>query len=220
MSYTGLKWLKFKFILHPSEFENIFYGIEYFIAITNQRVEVDYKIEDKTSIFKQYELYYNKIISGNEWKKAEWKLDIHTQITDNPEYIKYEVFEIEEDNQYKKFTRAIQIEPVINISSFALRVDHKEQLRVNLFDGKLNSHIGLEFSYPKEIWQNNEVIKTENLSTYKLYAELIKRIKKQASKAKAVRHGVHSSPDFWISEKCLPEINNNFGLKENSITLK
>ncbi|MDA3616002.1 hypothetical protein [Polluticaenibacter yanchengensis] len=219
MSYTGLKWLKFKFILHPSEFVNIFHDIEYFIAITNQRVEADYKIEDKTSIFKQYELYYNKIISGNEWKKEEWKLDIHTQITDKPQYIRYEIFEIKENNQHKKFKRAIQIEPVINISSFALRVDHKQQLRVNLFDGKLNSHIGLEFSYPKEIWQNNETIKTGNLSTYNLYVELIKRIKKYTHKAKAVRNGINSSPDFWISEKCLPEINNNFGLKENAIIL-
>ncbi len=220
MSYTGLKWHKFKFVLHPSEFESIFYDIEYFIAITNTRVEVDYKIEDKTSIFEQYELYYNKITSGSEWKKEEWKLDIYTQITDNPKYIKYEVFEIEEDNQLKKFKRSIQIEPVINISPFSLMVDHKQQLRVNLFDSKRNSHIGLEFTYPKEILRNNKTIKTENLTTYKLYVELIKRIKKQAHKVKAVRDDVNSSPDFWISEKCLPEINNNFGLKENSIMLK
>jgi len=101
-----------------------------------------------------------------------------------------------------------------------LIVDNNQQLRVNLFDGKRNSHIGLEFSYPKEIWQNNKVIKTENLSTCKLYIELIKRIKKQTHKAKAVRNEVNSSPNFWISEKSLPEINNNFGLKENSIIIK
>lgn len=221
MSYIAQKWNKFKFTLHPSEFEVIFSGLAYFIAITNQRVEIDYKIEDRTSIFKQYELYYNKLTSGSERKKEERKLDIYTQITDDPKYIDYEVFEIEEDNQLKKFKRAIQREPVINISPFSLKVDErKNQLRVNVFDGIGNSNIGLEFSYPKEIWQNDQLIRTENLTTYKLYVELIKRIKKIAHKAKAVRNGNNLSPDFWISDRCISEVNNNFKLRENSITLK
>lgn len=220
MSYTAIKWNKFKFCLHPSEFETIFSGLAYFVAITNQRVEVDYAIVDKTSIFKQYELYYNKLTSGSERKREEWKLDIYTQITDNPEYIDYEVFEIEENNQLRKFKRAIQREPVINISPFALTVNEsKNQLRVNIYDGKRNSNIGLEFSYPKEIWQNDKALKTENLTTYKLYVELVKRIKKIAHKAKAVRNTDNSNPDFWISDRCLSEINNNFGLRENAIIL-
>lgn len=221
MSYTVQKWNKFKFTLHPSEFEIIFSGLEYFIAITNRRVEIDYKIEDKTSIFKQYKLYYNKLTSGSERKKEDRKLDIYTQITDNPKYIYYEVFEKEENNQIKKFKRAIQREPVINISPFSLRVnERKNQLSINFFDGIGNSNIGLELSYPKEIWQNNKVLKTENLTTYKLYVELIKRIKKNAHKAKAERNGDNSSPNFWISDKSLSEVNNNFGLRKNAITLK
>lgn len=93
-------------------------------------------------------------------------------------------------------------------------------MRVNIFDGTGNSNIGLEFSYPKEIWQNGKALTTENLTTYKLYVELIKRIKKNARKAKAIRNGDTSSPDFWISERSLPGVNTNFGLKENSILLK
>ncbi|WP_027388274.1 hypothetical protein [Chryseobacterium gregarium] len=221
MSYIVQKWNKFKFVLHPSEFEIVFFGLEYFIAITNRRVPIDYKIEDKTSIFQQYELYYNNLTSGRERKEEERKSDIYTQITDNPKYIDYEIFESEENNQLKKFKRAIQREPVINISPFSLTVDEKKnQLRVNIFDGTGNSNIGLEFSYPKEIWQNGKALTTENLTTYKLYVELIKRIKKNARKAKAIRNGDTSSPDFWISERSLPEVNTNFGLKENSILLK
>lgn len=41
-------------------------------------------------------MYYNKLISGSERKKEERKLDIYTQITDDPKYIDYEVLEIEE----------------------------------------------------------------------------------------------------------------------------
>ena len=221
MGYTVQKWHKFKFVLHPSEFEIIFSGLEYFIAITNQRVELDYKIEDKNSIFKQYELYYKKLTSGSERKKEDGKSDIYTQITDNPKYIDYEVFEIEEDNQVKQFKRAIQLEPVINISPFSLTVNQRnQQLRVNVFDATGNSKIGLEFSYPKEIWQNDQALKTEHLTTYQLYLELVRRIKKIAHKAKAVRNGETSSPDFWISDKSLSEVNNNFGLRENAITLE
>ncbi len=221
MSYIVQKWNQFKFVLHPSEFEIVFFGLEYFIAITNRRVPIDYKIEDKTSIFQQYELYYNNLTSGRERKEEERKSDIYTQITDNPKYIDYEIFESEENNQLKKFKRAIQREPVINISPFSLTVDEKKnQLRVNIFDGTGNSNIGLEFSYPKEIWQNGKALTTENLTTYKLYVELIKRIKKNARKAKAIRNGDTSSPDFWISERSLPGVNTNFGLKENSILLK
>lgn len=221
MSYTALKWHKFKFVLHPSEFEIIFSGLDYFIAITNERVEIDYKIEDKTSIFKEYELYYNKMISGSKRKKEEWKLDIYTQITDNPKYIDFEIFEIKENKQLKKFKRVIQNEPVINVSPFSLTVNEiKNQLRVNIFDDTGNSNIGLEFSYPKEIWQNDKTVKTENFTTYKLYVELVKRIKKISRKAKAVRNEENSSLDFWISDKSLSGVNNNVGLKENSITLK
>lgn len=221
MSYTALKWHKFKFVLHPSEFEIIFSGLDYFIAITNERVEVDYKIEDKTSIFKEYEMYYNKMISGSKRKKEEWKLDIYTQITDNPKYIDFEIFEIKENKQLKKFKRAIQNEPVINVSPFSLTVNEmKNQLRVNIFDDTGNSNIGLEFSYPKEIWQNDKTVKTENFTTYRLYVELVKRIKKISRKAKAVRNEENSSLDFWISDKSLSGVNNNVGLKENSITLK
>lgn len=96
----------------------------------------------------------------------------------------------------------------------------KNQLRVNIFDGIGNSNIGLEFSYPKGIWQNDKVLKTENLTTYKLYLELIKRIKKIAHKAKAVRNRDNSSPDFWISERRISEVNNNFGLRQNTILIK
>lgn len=221
MSYTVQKWSKFKFILHPSEFEIIFSGLAYFIAVTNKRVDVDYKIEDKTSIFNHYKLYYDKLTSGKKREIVDKKLDIYTQITDNPKYIDYEIFEIEDNNQLKKFKRAIQREPVINVSPFSLTVnERKNQLHVNFFDGIGNSNIGLEFSYPREIWLNDSVLKTENLSTYTLYQELIKRIKKVSRKAKAVRNGENYSPDFWISDMCLSDVNNNFGLRENSITLK
>ena len=222
MRYRGLKWKTFKFTLTPNEFENLFNDLEYFIVITNTRVDENYQINDKTSIFSQYQLYYNKITSGTEWKNGDWKLDIHTALTDNIEHIKFEKFEIEEDGIIKTFKRVIQIEPVINISPFSLQIDHKDRLTVIFADSKRNSNIGLEISYPKEIQnlESREIITTENLSTHKLYLELVKRIKKISKKSKAKRNDNLSKPNFWISSNCIDGVNKNVMIKRNHITLE
>ena len=222
MSYKGLKWKKFKFTLHPTEFEAIFKDLDYFIAITNKRVDENYQISDKTSIFSQYKSFYLKITSGEEWKDDDWKLDIHTSITDHPKNIKYEVFKREEDGEIKTFKRSIQMVPVINISPFSLMIDHKERLSIAFCDSKRNSNIGLEISYPKEFisLKSKKVFSTENLAAHKLYLELIKRIKKVSNKARANRNNIKSKPNFYISSKCINEINRNVMMIRNSITLE
>jgi hypothetical protein len=147
-------------------------------------------------------------------------LEINTQLTDNPCYIKYENFETEEDNQIKRFKRAIQIEPVINVSTFDLTIQ-KENLSVAYSDTNRNSHLGIQLSYPNEIFyfENQEVKSTEEMSTFQLYSELIWLIKKITKKAKALRNGKVSNPNFWISERIIDEINNNINLKTNFIKL-
>ncbi len=222
MSYRGLKWLSFNFVLKPGEFESIFKDLQYYFAVTNQRVDVDYQITDKTSVFRSYDLFYNKVISGDEWSKEDWRLDINTAITDNPELIKYEAFEREENNEIKTFKRVVQMDPVINISPFTLRVDNKDRLTVAIADHTRNTYVGLQFTYPKEYYsfETDNCYLTENMSTFALYRELISRIKKNSKKANAVRNGKSFKPNFWISPNCISEINNNFGLRKNSITLQ
>jgi len=220
MSYRGLKWLKFNFVIHPKELEEVFNNLNYFIAITNTRVSEDYQIKDKTSIFTDYKAYYDKIISGEEWLKEDWKLDIYTQITDNPKLVNYEDFEIEEKNEIKRFKRAIPLEPVINISPFNLTVQN-EKLSVAFHDSTRNSYLGIQFTYPKEIiyLETNEVLSTVELSTFELYTELLNLIKKKCKKAKAMKAGKVLKPNFWISELAIAEVNNNVNLKNNDIIL-
>lgn len=215
------QWHKFKFILHPSEFEDIFKGLEYFFPITNTRVPIDYEITDKTSIISKYEAYYNKIVSGTEWTKDDWKLIIYSSITDNKALVEYESFEIEEDGKMNKYKRPIILQPVINISPFNLMVDPKDRLSVMYSDPRRLSYIGIEFAYrttyrdPK----SNEFIPTNDLSTYHLFQQLIASIKSKSGKAKAQRNGKLSRPNFWISKRCIPEINNNVMMKKNKILL-
>ena len=147
-------------------------------------------------------------------------MDIYTQITDNPELVNYEVFEIEEDNEIKRYKRAIQLEPVINVAPFNLTVQN-EKLSVVFHDSTRNSSLGIQFSYPKEILylKTNEVMLTEQLSTFQLYSELVKRIKKKCKKAKAMKEGKVLKPNFWISELAIAEVNSNVNLKGNDIIL-
>ncbi|WP_203395264.1 hypothetical protein QSV08_12385 [Maribacter sp. BPC-D8] len=215
---------KFKFVIHPSEFTNLFKDLEYFIAIINTRVNENYKITDKTSIFNRYSSYYEKVTSGEEWKKGDGLLNIYTHLIINPNHIKYgDKFVAEVDGETKTFKLATQAEEsAINISPFSLQLDHKDRLSVMFFDGKHNSNIGLEFSYPTRLMdlKTKEIISTENLSTYKLYKELIRRIKKFSKKAKAIRNDNISKPNFWISPRCVNDINKNVIMKQNSIILK
>lgn len=220
MSYRGLKWQKFNFIIHPTEFQKIFKKVDCFIAIANKRVEEDYEITDKTSIIEQYTRYYNKIISGQPWiREIDWKLEIHTSLTIDPEIVQYEPFQIEENGLVKTFKRANQLEPLINVTNFCLTVDKKERLSVALYDSG-SSNLGLQINYPKEIYDfdKKQTMKTEEFSNFKLYTNLITSIKTIGKKAKATRNGKLSKPNFWVTEKVIDDINNNYNVKEKMIT--
>ncbi len=218
VNYWVKKWIKFNFIVTPAELEDIFKELNYFIAVVNTRVDLDYKITDKTSIFRDYSLFYQRVVSGKEWQKKWGAYPICTHLTTNPNHIKYEPFEIKENGKIKKFKKTISIEePLISIGLFSLMIDHKGRLTTAYSDA--NSLLGLQFNYPKEIYLNEKNVETINFSTYKFYNTLVQRIKKKTKKAKAIRNGKQSKPNFWLSEKVLFEINNNFNLLKNNIVL-
>jgi len=213
------KWHKFKFIVTPEEFKSVFNDLVFYFPITNTRVAVDYKIEDTTSIFDKYTLFYKKVISGEKWEKEDWKLNIYASITDNTKYIGYKAFEIEEDALMNSYKRPIILEPVINISPFTLYVDAKERLSVQYSDRTHNSNIGFEFSYPKNFSIDSEFMSTEEFSTYQLYLKLIKSIKSLSKKAKVERKNETVKPNFWISNPCIDAVNNGIALKQNNLKL-
>lgn len=219
MTYRGLKWDKFNFVIHPTELQEVLKKADCFTAITNKRVEEDYQIKDKTSIIKKYANYYNKIISGQEWfTESDGKLEIHTSLTIDPKLIEYEPFQREEDGIIKTFKRAIQLEPVVNVTNFCLTINAKDKLSVSVYDlGK--SNLGLQLNYPKEIYnfETKETIKTDKFSNFNLFVDLKKSIKKIGRKAKVERKGIIAKPNFWLTEKVIDDLNNNFKVKENLI---
>ncbi len=102
-----------------------------------------------------------------------------------------------------------------------MQIDHKEILSVAYADNSRNHNIGVELSYPKEVFYkvSSKSVFTDNFSTYFLLENLIKRIKTSCKKAKAKRDGKISKPNFWVSKKSIIDINNNVMLKKNKIIL-
>jgi len=209
------KWHKIKFVLQPTELEEIFSDLDCYFPITNTRVPRDYTVEDNTSLFSKYKLYFEKVVSGKEWTKEEYKLSFYISITDSPKLIKYENFE----NEDGQFMRPIVLEPVlIQVAPFSLKL-HKSKISVQFLDRYAN--IGIEFAYIKEIWDNEQqkYISTENRTTFKLYKTLTDKIKKKSKKAKVVIGNKTYKPNFWISNSCIAQINNNIMMKNEKIEL-
>ncbi|MBS9774002.1 MAG: hypothetical protein KGV59_02430 [Tenacibaculum sp.] len=222
MKYYAKKWTKFNFIVHPTELENIFKELNYFI-IPSTRVSIDYKLTDidNTSIFKEYGEFYEKVISGKDLGNDK-KIIIVTRLTNNLNLIELEPFEIEEGNKIKKFKRVLISEFMVNIGTFSFMAYPKDKLTTAYCDNTGKSDLGLQISYPKEIicLDDNKIIKLDEFKTYELYSEIVKKIKKISRRVKAIRNGIEIKPNFWITEKVLKDINNNLYLRENDIILK
>ncbi len=63
------------------------------------------------------------------------------------------------------------------------------------------------------------MLSTLEFSTFKLYSEVFKLIKKKCKKAKAMKEGKVLKPNFWKSELAIVEVNSNVNLKNNNIIL-
>ncbi len=222
MKYYAKKWNKFNFIVHPTELETIFKEINYFI-IPNTRVSIDYKLTDidNASIFKEYKEFYDKVVSGR-YLEEEKKLDVIIRLTNDLNLIKFEPFEIEESGKVKKFKRVLISEFMVNIGTFSFMAYPKDKLTTSYYDVTGKSDLGLQISYPKEIicTESSNIIELDKFKTYKLYTEITKKVKKIAKRAKAIRNGIETKPNFWITEKVLKDINNNYYLRENNIIIK
>ncbi len=197
MDYRGLKWLKFNFIIHPTELVEIYRNLNN--SVYFELTSKEYKNIDETLFFNQYEKYYQKIISGQEWiKENDWNLEIYTSITNNP--------------------NLIEKEPLINVTTFCLTVDSKDRFSVALYDLGI-SNLGIQINYPKEIYSfdSKKIFNTEHFYNFKLFTEIIETIKKKGRKAKVKRKNKVLRPNFWLTEKVIDDINHNYNIKNNLI---
>lgn len=221
MTYWAKKWLKFNFVIHPLELEEILNQMTYY-ELPETRVAIDYEIDINTkTIVEDYKIFYDKVISGELSETSYTHHYFIKSIIDNSDFVRFEEVEVTENNELKKFKVLERLSPTINFSAFALMVDYKDRLSVAYMDPTNKSNLGIEISFPKAFYSyiSKRTKETEKLSTFQLYSELIRLIKQKTRKAKAERNGVISKPNFWISESVIEEINNNISLKSNGIRL-
>jgi hypothetical protein len=218
---SGKGWHTFRFIVTPNELRNIFSGLDYWFVLTNQRVPVNYRVEDKESLFESYELYFEKVFSGELFLKDDWKIEsrMRTSITDDYQKIEFELIFENEKKKSNDFKLVRPTEPVINVAPFSLYPIESGGLSVAYSESERN--IGLEFNYPKFISLDSEnhrlLHETKDFPTYNLYLNLQERIKKISKKAKILRNEKLIKPNFWISPKCIEIFLKNFNNKKENI---
>jgi len=217
---AGRGWHTFRFIVLPDELQNIFLDLDYWFVLTNQRVPISYRVEDKNSLFKNYELYFEKIFSGEPFLKKDWQIEsgIRISIIDDSKKIEFEPVFNKLKEKSKEYKLVRPTEPVINVAPFSLYPIESGGLSVAYSESERN--VGLELTYPKVISLDSEehrfLHETKDFSTYHLYFELPNRIKKISKKAIVLRNEKLIRPNFWISPKCVEIFRNNFNnAKEN-----
>jgi hypothetical protein len=218
---AGKGWNKFKFVLTPDELVEIFKDLEYWLVITNRRVDIDYCVNDKTSLFDSYENYFGKITSGQPWNKKEaWQIEsgVRLSITQDPKKIKFEEMRDRKGELSKEFKLVRPEEPVINISPFYLLYGQNELTIQTMNDEGI---LGLELTFPKVITLSNErherLHDTSTFSNNKLFEELTARVKERTRKAKLTSPTKIFKPNFWISSNSFERINRNHYLIKNSL---
>lgn len=216
-------WKKFKFILTPDELEGIFQDLQYWFVITNRRVDIDYCVNDITSLFDNYQNYFKKITSGQPWNKKEaWHIEsgVRLSITQDPKKIKFEEGRDRNGEPSREFKLVRPEEPVITISPFYLLYERNELTIDTMNDEGI---LGLEFSFPKVVTLDSEGHKrlhdTSIYSNNKLFEELTRRVKERARKAKLTSPTKVLRPNFWISANSCERINKNSYLTKNSLSL-
>ena len=222
---AGKGWHKFKFILKPEEFAEVFSLNKVNFVIANSRVDNDYEFSEKKNIFRAYENYYKKLCNGDVWdRKSDWKLDseIRISIIDDLSKVKFNPVETKKESDKGKFKTIDVDEPVINLSPFSLLFASNKQLSIETFNETGN--IGLEMNYPRVISLSSESHKmlheTSTFEVNKLFNQLIMDIKQLCKKAKIACADKEYKPNFWISENAKKDINGNWYLKQNKALLK
>ena len=188
---AGKGWHTFHFIVMPDELQNIFSDLDYWFVLANQRVPINYRVEDKTSLFGSYKLYFEKLFSGEPFLKKDWQIEsgIRISITDDSKKIEFQPMLDKEKKKSNEFKLVRPTEPVINVAPFSLYPIESGGLSIAYSESERN--IGLELNYPKFISLDSENHsfwhETNEFSTSDLYFDLQKRIKKISRKAKILR---------------------------------
>jgi hypothetical protein len=212
---------KFKFVLTPDELKEIFTQLDYSFVITNQRVTIDYTVDDTTSLFQNYDAFFTKITSGEPWdKNVSWPIEngVRLSITQDPKKIKFVDSKERNGNVSKEFKLVRPEEPVINIAPFYLNYQ-PDELSIETMNHE--GILGLEFSFPKVVTLSSEghekVHETSGYNNNKLFDELTNRIKEKTRKAKLTSPTKTFRPNFWVSVSSLESINKHHYLKKSGL---
>lgn len=218
MLYYVSGWNIFKFIITPSEVENIFQNIHH--VINNARVPDGYIESNKNIFFQNYKNMYEKLAEGYkfEWKKDWRSFDLHMSFSDDLSKCVYgKKFLDKTDGKY--YMLSDFKEPPVNISPLCMTFSEnkKDEKLYTVFSYTQFTEFtaGLEISYPKNISlpkqdkeDEYETFKCEEIETYKLYTSFISEIKKITKPLRFKIGDKEYKPSVRISETAKNDFRN------------
>ncbi len=221
---AGKGWHKFKFVLRPESLMEVFEKMNFWFVITNTRVPIDYEMSKETSFFDDYATFFNRITSGKDWdRKEDWMFEsaIRISLINDLETITFEDIKNRKGEISSEYKSVRPKEPVVNVRPFYL---HLKNGKLSIETSNDEGILGLELSYPKVVSFGSEghkhLYETDQYSSYELFMELTKRIKKVGHKAKLLGVEKIYRPNFWVDNIIPEEVNNISYLKKNQLILK
>jgi hypothetical protein len=184
MKWFVQQWNSLKFIITPSELEEVLSGFHHIIS--NARVPYNYIDSDQKEFFGKYKAFYEKLSSSYKFGKIdEHIMDLYIGITNDLSRHQYgeKFLDTKEQKWYKttKFEEAC-----VNISPFAFRLDSKGRMSTQYFWGGVPYFtVGLDISFPKKIYycvdpKTNIIDRftdSSEFSDFTTYQTIISRIK-------------------------------------------
>jgi hypothetical protein len=179
-NYYPKGWNRFRFLITPNEFDNIFKSFHH-VAFTH-RVSKNYIETDPKILFDNYRVFYNKLISNYKFTmKNDELINIQTGLSNDLSKCTYgkEFIDKIDGQYYKQYDFK---EPCVGTGIVVLKFDKNEKLQSNRSYIQYPEYIiGMEIQFPKEIiyFDTEKTVNCNETETYcKVYNELVGKINK------------------------------------------
>lgn len=215
-NYMITSWHRFYFVITPEEFKMLCSGEDFYFVEAKVGIEKSVLLP-KEEVCESYERLFTEIISSiaKEGLSKNW---FQCSIMGNGDKMAVKESEKISDKEFEMSNLPIS-ELSVGLQPFDLHFQReKSQILVNYFNPE--GIIGLRLVFAKQMaLANGEKISTDHFNGKQIYDNWIKNIKKISKKAKIRYQDKEILPNFWVSESAKRQINQNYFLQKNDLSL-
>lgn len=223
MSYSGMSWKPFNFIITPEELRTVLQP--YHIVIDNTHVLLDYEESSLGEYIDMYRELFGLLSSGVQliWKQ-HWHLTEHRAVTSDLSKCIYGRIHEYEGQQYKS---PIFDEPLVNLQPYTFSVykDSKDKLAVSTrfsYEQNPENIVGVEINYPSKIIREgeDEWVDARSLNGFVDFENIKKLIMAITKPLTIVKDGEVKRTSVRVSAEAKRYVGNFYAFKSNDIEIK